>query len=415
LRTTSDHLPSLLGALLFFLGALLLLGTALLMGITALAGLLTESVLVPGQTIFPVVVGFEGLLLLAAAFFALQKYLGRPAAEQEISLSVPTWQLLLFGLVAAVSLGVGYLVTNSEPLNWLLLPLLTILAVVLPLGVLLGLGTRKLATAPRWQAWTVLGLAMTLGPVLLFALEIVLAILFFAGGVVYLMTQPALVFELRNITEQIMLIGPQSEEAVRLLAPYITQPGVIGAALLYIAVLVPAVEEIFKPIGVWLFGRKLDSPAQGFALGALCGAGYALIETMGVSGQQASGWAPLLSSRIGTGLLHITTSALMGAAIVMAFRQRRYLRLLGTYLIAILLHGLWNALAMGFTFATLAEMLDEPGRIGSLRDPMIAAMAALAVALFAILVLSNRRLRKSMIPLPAPDLPQENMDRSGPT
>lgn len=411
MRTTSDHLPSLLGALLFFLGALLLLGTALLMGITAIAGLFTESSIGPAQTIFPIVIGFEGLLLLAAAFFALQKYLQKPAAEQEVSLTMPAWKLILLVLLAAVSLGVGYLIANSEPLNWLLLPVLTIPAVVLPLVILLVLGTQKLAVGTRWQTWTVLGLAMTLGPVLLFALEIILAIVFFAGGVVYLMTQPALVFELQQVMEEILVLGPQAEDAMELLAPYMTQPGVIGAALLYIAVLVPAIEELFKPIGVWLFARKLESPAQGFALGALSGAGYALIETMGVSGQQAAGWATLLSSRIGTGLLHITTSALMGAAIVLAFRQRRYLRLLGTYIVAVLLHGLWNALAMGFTFATLAEMLDEPGRLASLQSPMIAAMAALAVGLFAILVLSNRRLRRQEArPLLDPILPPESMD-----
>ena len=94
-------------------------------------------------------------------------------------------------------------------------------------------------------------------------------------------------------------------------------PGVIVTVLLYISVLVPAIEEIFKPIGVWLFARRLQSAAQGFALGALSGAGYALIETIGVSGQQTGEWASLLFSRIGTGLLHITTSALVGAAIVL--------------------------------------------------------------------------------------------------
>jgi hypothetical protein len=351
----------------------------------------------------PVVIGFEGILLLAAAFFALQKYLRKPAAEAEVSLATPAWVLVMLGLVAAVALGIGYLILDVQPLNWLLLPALTIPVVALPLAILLVLGTQRLPVGTRWQTWTVLGLAMTLGPVLLFALELILAILFLAAAVVYLMTQPALVFELQQVVEEVLVLGPPSEEAIELFAPYLTQPAVIGAALLYIAVLVPAIEEIFKPIGVWLFARRLELPAQGFALGALSGAGYALIETIGVSGQQSAEWATLLSSRIGTGLLHITTSALVGATIVMAFRQRRYLRLLGMYLVAVLLHGLWNALAMGFTFATLANMRDQPGSLGSLQQPAIAAMAALAVSLFAILLLTNRRLRRQENPALLPE------------
>lgn len=195
-----------------------------------------------------------------------------------------------------------------------------------------------------------------------------------------------------------MILGPQSEETVQLLSPYLTKPAVIGGLLLYIAVLVPAIEEIFKPIGVWLFAGKLRSPAQGFSLGALSGAGYALIETVGVSGQQSGEWASLLFSRIGTGLLHITTSALVGAAIVYAWRERRYARLLGNYLLAVILHGSWNALAMLFTFSGLAQLLEQPGPWSTLQPAMIVAMSIMVAGLLAILILSNRRLRASGLP-----------------
>jgi RsiW-degrading membrane proteinase PrsW (M82 family) len=182
-------------------------------------------------------------------------------------------------------------------------------------------------------------------------------------------------------------------------------------ALIYIAVLVPAIEEIFKPVGVWLFAGKL-SPAQGLTLGALSGAGYGLIETVGVT-TQTSEWASLLFSRIGTGLLHITTSALMGAAIVLAWRERRYLRLLGTYLLAMLLHGLWNSLAIIFTFSTIAELFEQPGVLGTIQSPLIIALVLLAVLLFAILMISNLRMRKTVSPSPAaPATPGDNIEIS---
>jgi hypothetical protein len=86
---------------------------------------------------------------------------------------------------------------------------------------------------------------------------------------------------------------------------------------------------------------------------------------------------------------------------MLAWRERRYVRLVGTYLLAVLLHGLWNALAMLFTFSTLAELLDQPGRLPALQPWLIAAMSILAVGLFTILMISNRRLRTTLPPEPS--------------
>jgi RsiW-degrading membrane proteinase PrsW (M82 family) len=222
----------------------------------------------------------------------------------------------------------------------------------------------------------------------------------------YIITQPDLMSELQTLSQQIILLDPQSEAARGLFLPFLTRPGVITIALLFIAILVPALEEIFKPLGVWLLAGKLKSPAQGFTLGALSGAGYALIETIGVSSQTVE-WASLLFSRIGTGLLHITTSALMGAAIVLAWRERRYLRLIGTYFLALTLHGLWNTFAILFSFSSLAELLGQSGRLITLQPIMITGMSILAIGLVTILLLSNRKMRNTaQLLLPEPDADQ---------
>jgi hypothetical protein len=222
------------------------------------------------------------------------------------------------------------------------------------------------------------------------------------------MTQPELALELQRLSQEIMILGPQSEAAIELLSPFLTRPGVIAMTLIYIAVFVPMIEEIFKPMGVWLFASQLE-PAAGLTLGALSGAGYALVETIGVTGQ-TSEWTSLLFSRIGTGLLHITTSALMGAAIVLAWRERRYLRLVGTYLLAVLLHGLWNALAIFFTFSTLAELLEQADGLSRIQPAMIIGMSILAVGLFAILVISNRLMRKRVVAAVEPTAPGESIE-----
>ncbi len=395
MKTSTTHLPSLLGGIWFSLSGLFLFGTGLLLGMTALFSLFTEeAVELQGMILFATL-GFEALLLFAAAFFCFQKMVQKPAADQAASISIPIWQIIVLLVVAGAALLIGHQIREIESVNWLLLPILTIPAIVLPLGVILALGAQRLPLGTRWQNWSVLGLSMTLAPILLIALEAFVAIIFFVGIIAYIASQPELAAELQGLSEQMQILGTEPEAALELLAPILTQPGVIVTVLLYMAVLVPAIEEVLKPLGVWLFAGKLGLTAQGFTLGALSGAGYALIETVGISAQ-APEWASLLFSRIGTGLLHITTSALMGAAIVAAWRERRYLRLLGTYFLATLLHGLWNAFAMLFTFSTLAEMGNLPGRLGTVQPIAVTTMSILAAGFFMMLLVLNRRMRNRL-------------------
>jgi len=137
-----------------------------------------------------------------------------------------------------------------------------------------------------------------------------------------------------------------------------------------------------------------------------------LIETIGVSGQGGE-WASLLFTRIGTGLLHITTSALMGAAIVLAVRQRRYLRLLTTYILAVTLHGLWNISAILYTFSNISQTLGHTDRLSTIQPIAIAALIVLAIGLLMILLSSNRRMRKVIqAPVNEPALPADNVDKS---
>jgi hypothetical protein len=386
-------LPSLLSALLFVLGAVLIFGTGLVLGFTVVLSIAQGKDIQLQQTILFVAFGFEGILLLLAAFFTFQKTLQKSSADREAFFNLSLWQWILILIVSGASILIGRWIGSVKTVNWLILPLLTIPAIVLPLALLLSIGVRGLPLGARWQSWTILGLGMTLIPFLLLLLEGMIGILVSIGVIVYITTQPELVYQLQGLSQQILTLGPQSEEARQLLYPWLTKPGAIITISLYVALLVPAVEELFKPLGVWLFARRIDSPAQGFALGALGGASYALIETIGVSGQ-GSDWASLLFSRIGTGLLHITTSALMGTAIVYGVRHRGYLRLFGTYILAVTLHGLWNISALLYTFSNLAQTLGHTGRLRTIQPIALAALVVLAVGLFAILLSSNFRMRR---------------------
>lgn len=395
MRTSPTHLPSLLGSLLFILGAVFSLGVALVLGVVALGNLLINGQIQASETILLTVLGFEGLLLVGATYISIQKFLERPSADADSSFTISSRQIAACLVVAVTVILTGHLIVNSEPANWLLIPLLTLPAVILPIFILFSLAIRGITLGPRWRTWNVLGISMTLVPFITFILEVIVILLIFGLAIAFVMSQPELIAQMERLAEQIYLLESDPEALVELIAPLILRPGVITMAMVFFAILVPLIEELVKPLGVWLFANQISSPAQGFALGALSGSAYALIETLGVS-PQSTEWAALLVTRIGTGILHVTASALMGAGIVYALRERRPLRLLGIYLLSVSMHGLWNGLAMIFTFSTITEISELPGPFNGLTTPVTAGMILLAVVYLAALILTNRSMRASL-------------------
>lgn len=408
MNSSQSHLPSLLSALLFIVGAITFFSVALLMGVTALGTFFAGEEVGAQQTIIMTVSAFQALILTGAAFVSIQRFRQKSFAYQDSSFDLSALHVVASLFLAVIALLVGYQIVKSATANWLLLPILTLPAVVLPLFVLLGLGIRGIPLGTRWQSWNVFGLAMTLAPFILVFLEVFALLVILVIVVAILMSQPGFVAQIQYLSMQMYGLDPQSTEAQDLIAPYIVKPGVIAVSLVYFAMIVPMLEELFKPLGVWFFANKLTSPAQGFALGALSGSAYALIETLGVSAQTAD-WASLLLTRIGTGALHITTSALMGAAIVYAIRERRYFRLLGMYLLSVFLHGLWNTLAIFFAFATLSELFELENPLREMQTPLNVGMGVLSIVLLFILVVSNLRMKATLPkPIIQESLPLEN-------
>ncbi len=168
----------------------------------------------------------------------------------------------------------------------------------------------------------------------------------------------------------------------------------IAAVAGYIAVAVPLIEELFKPLAVWIFASKIESPAQGFVMGLLSGAAFALIESLNAGGASAESWAVIVSVRAGTSLLHITTSGLVGWGIASAFRERRILRLFAAYFSAVLIHGIWNLCAMGAGFSIVGEFIGKPEWLYTVMPAMAGGMVVLAVGMFFVLAASNKKIRK---------------------
>jgi len=195
------------------------------------------------------------------------------------------------------------------------------------------------------------------------------------------------------------------------LAPYLTQPPIFLSLLLFAAVLGPLIEESAKSAAVWLVGSRLRSPAEGFFLGALSGAGFALLEGfLSVSGASAMLGAGL-AGRAASTLMHITASAILGWGVAGYILERRRGRLLLAFLASTGIHGLWNGSALLSAYGVLrmtAAGLTEPDLISSAAILVgMGTLLSVLASMLLLLPLANRLLQRAQPdgrPLAASDI-----------
>jgi hypothetical protein len=308
------------------------------------------------------------------------------------------WQVVAaFGIIfLSIMIGTGAANEDITWLKWILLPALTILVIFPPIWVLFGLGSRGIDLGQRWQVFSIIGLSMTLGPLIMIVLELtILIVILSAGGVFIAIKYPPLFNQLVQISRT---LGHDSNPdlIINFITPYLKNPAVLGTGLAYIAVLVPLIEEFFKPLAVWMFVKRMSSPAQGFAMGMLCGGAFALIESLNASGDSSTSWAIIVFVRAGTSLLHMTASGLVGWGIVSAVQERWPLRFLTAYLTSAGIHGIWNACAAGISILSIGESFEKPGWLFTPIPALLCGMFVIGSGMFVVLIASNRKLRSTL-------------------
>ncbi|TES88771.1 MAG: PrsW family intramembrane metalloprotease [Anaerolineales bacterium] len=104
-------------------------------------------------------------------------------------------------------------------------------------------------------------------------------------------------------------------------------------------------------------------------------------------------WTFIVIARIGPTVLHIFTTGLIGYALALACKEKRYLRLGSAYLLSVVIHGLWN----GLTITSSIAGLDlENALLPSYWMPAGSiALILLAAGIFALLIRANRELRST--------------------
>lgn len=338
---------------------------------------------------------FTGMLLLPSAWYSLSRLLGKPVGQAAAPSRWLRPTVLIFML--PVFLLAGYWVAQRQEFSWLLLPPIHALAIGLPILWLTYLGTRELPIGSPQRAWGVFASGAVLAPLMIIIAEVAALLAGLAVWLGAVASSSELTTAVKALAERLQNSTPSPEAALEILQPWLSNPAVILSGLVFTAVIVPLIEEAIKPVGVWLLAGRAITPAEGFAAGVLSGTGYALIESLLLSSGSGEDWAFLVFARIGTGVVHILTTGLVGWALALAWRQDRYLRLGAVYLLAVLIHGLWNGLTLVSAFTSLTPAHTQAlaggalARIGQLAPY---ALVGIACASFLALVICNRTLAR---------------------
>ena len=395
--------PALIQLILSALAAFLLLGAAALLVLTSAiqyfsqgsdSSDLTQPFMVAAS------LAFGGVLILPSAWYTW-KHLAFPGSEpaprQERRGFLLLFTLLVLVLVVGALL-LGNWASQNNGFAWFLLPPLNIIATGLPTLWIIYIGTRGLISGSPRRHWGVFATGLVLGPLIILTLELLAILGIGILAILWAALDSNIASQLNSLVFRLQSVVPNQDAILHILLPYLLHPGVLFIGFSFISVIFPIIEESLKPIGVWfLAGQKL-TPAQGFAYGVLSGAGFGLFENLGNTSGSGELWAILASARISTLLLHSLTTGLVGWALASAWGQKRYLRLALTYAFAVAVHGLWNAMAVISTVASLEQLTNTPLPTNLLQIGELASIGIIALGVFILMlyISFNARLRNGL-------------------
>jgi RsiW-degrading membrane proteinase PrsW (M82 family) len=324
-------------------GALVLLGVG--GGLLALALLLALRGALTAAEALPVA-GLMAFGLGLGVPVALQGWAGwQGCPSRPFNPPRTCWMCLALVLL----IGLGTIVTALSLAPALLLPPIHVLAMICPPLVVLWLVGRGLNG--MGGSWRDVVAGMAGGGILGTTASLVCEGLIGFALIVVVLTVVQL---LPGGAERISVLTRDFEDLagrqdLAKLLELLLSPAVAISILGMFSVPVPLVEEFFKTMAAGVAFRWMrPRPGRAFLWGVAGGAGFALAENLfnGVLGG-AQGWALGAMSRVAATTMHCFTGGLVGWGWGQLWTARRPLRLLGSYAVAVAIHGLWNAAAVG--------------------------------------------------------------------
>jgi hypothetical protein len=400
----SANWPALLIGLFLATGAVFMLMAAMLL---VIIGLVSGSELRNAEplSMYLLATGalLIGLMLLPGIYFNGRRFFGLP----DLALRLPRlndW-LLIPILVGAwiMTLALGHLAASQTTLSTLILPIANVFAVCLPILLYLRLSLRGLDFPTARRGWSIWGTSMLITPSLALFFEAIVAGIIILLLYLYARTIPGLMETFSTLTASLTAGNASEAEITRVTASLLFAPGVSVAALSVFSIAIPLIEETFKLTAMWFYLGRIHRPADGFVLGVLCGAAFALAENIGFTSAGSADWAASIAARTTTALPHIFNSGLLGWALVSAWREHRFGRLLAAFFAVVLVHGAWNAISLGLAMSGFAEYVAEVPAILQSNAPWLAAWGLMVIGTLTGLIYCNSQMRK-----PSEDPPESS-------
>jgi len=410
----ADPLPDKLKSisLLIFgcLGFLVLLGRGIYLVITGLSSLSLISATANEELANDLLnasgMFFSALLLIPLIYYNVRRLKGHTIQPGKVP-PVKAWQVILLAAVWLFIVVLGSLLGGVK-YGWVALIPIFPLGLALPVLLLAWIASGGIPTGSRRRLWSVFGIGLFGSTGLALLVEYLAlgmaAVLF---GILAL-GHPEWLTILNNLKNQITN-ATDMQSLVTVLAPYLTNPFVFIILLAGAAGLGPLIEEAAKPLPIWLLGNRLYSSGEGFVLGALCGAGFALLEGLIAASGASQLWGVGMAARVASSLMHITASAIAGWGIASFRLKRSYGRLAAASLTSVGLHGLWNGSTLLVAFGSLRFSIqnNQPDMISAL-IVVVGGMGLLVLFPLILIALPvvNRKLRPPAVPLQPPPGPQ---------
>lgn len=383
--------------ILFFILQTLALGVFWLMSLLDAQQSMTESLSI-GLLVWSSIL--SGLLLLPVFLLSFYHIRGKDTpgwldTSQPVFAKIIKWLIFVWPLIVFL----GWLIIDSPSMAVFLLGPINILVAGIPVLWIYQAGQSKLYGGSQIRKWRIFGFSLTILPVVIIIAELIAILILGTMGFLWLIyrfsVNPQFELEVMTIIDQVVIAGDDLDMIIQLLEPTLLQPSVIVWVLAIFAGIIPLIEEILKPLALWALAGREISPQEGFVGGLLCGAGFALMENIlyFTTIVLAEDWLFMAIGRAGTGVLHMLASGLVGWGLANAWRDGKWKFLAVTTFCAILLHGLWNAVALGSGILPIFTVGQEITLLQTIifNLPMIFMLIFSALSMFLI----NRYLRRN--------------------
>jgi hypothetical protein len=316
-------------------------------------------------------------------------------------------------LLLLLSLVLGQMILSLHLLPVITFPLFHVSATILPALIILALVGRGLGgITSRRDVVLQIASGAFLGAPLAFALEAVALSSLLGAAIIGLVARPGGQELIQTLTTYLQ--DPALLQEPSLLAPVFNSLAILAVVFVFVAGIVPLIEEGVKTVGVGLMAYRKPTLSQAFLWGLAGGTGFAIVEGLLNTTGGLAAWTPMVLLRIGATLLHCFTGALMGIAWYNVLQKRRWAQGFGLYAASVALHSLWNALTIGMVLLSLGQLGTDPTEGNQMMAEMgivimlvlLAVLAlALALALLGLTLYIRKRSRAPRYPETHPPVP----------